>query len=247
MKYFLSILLITLVMIACQKEIHFGGGTNPTNPVNTVKCTGCNYLPVCDSTRLSYVDSSAAGKDTITSTLAILGDSTINGRKFTRVSPSAIFAQGLLYNCDGGDYRVYQAVPDLGIDIDSLIQSLGLPIGSVPIPSHIQTTILKSSANVGTTWSDTILQFMPVPFLNVVAKLDYKLEEKGIQRVVLGKTFSNVIHVSSKLNIVIPLVPLPIDISIDYYFAQDVGVIESRTINAGVVEANTKLLSYKIK
>jgi len=244
MRYILSILLLGILAVSCQKEIQFGNGTNQ-NPL--VRCTTCSYLPVCDSTKLTYVDSTAAGVDTTQSTLIILGDTTINGRKFTKVSPSSVFSQGLLYNCDGGDYRIYQPVPDLGINIDSLIQSLGLPIGTVPIPSHIQTTILKSGANAGATWSDTVFQFSPLPLFNVVAKLHYKLEQKGIQRSVLGKLYNNVIRVTSKLNIVIPLMPLPLDITIDYYFAEGIGIIETKTTNNGIVQAQSKLYQYKIK
>jgi hypothetical protein len=99
MKYLLTIVLLGCLAIACQKEIGFGNGSGATQ-TTSVRCTSCSYLPVCDSTKLSYIDSSASGIDTIASTLAILGDTTINGRKFTRVSPSAIFSQGLLYNCD---------------------------------------------------------------------------------------------------------------------------------------------------
>src|SRR5829696_4700606 len=157
MKYLLCLLLTALVAFACQKEIDFEGGTAP-NPIPPVRCTSCSYLPVCDSTQLTYVDSSAAGLDTTVSVLSILGDTTINGTKFTRVSPSAVFSQGLLYNCDGGNYRIYQEIPNLGIDIDSLVQSIGLPPGVITVPSHVQTTILKSGANAGATWSDTILK-----------------------------------------------------------------------------------------
>jgi hypothetical protein len=196
-----------------------------------------------------YVDSTAAGVDTLSSTLAILGDTTINGRKFTRITPFAAFNQGLLYNCDGGDYRIYQPVPDLGIDIDSLIQILGLPfpIGPVPIPSKIETTILKTNVAAGTTWSDTVFTFSPLPMFSVVAKLDYKLEEKGAQRIVLGKVYNNVIHVSSRLNIAVPLVTIPFDFLVDYYFAESIGIIETKVVSNGILQAQSKLLSYKIK
>lgn len=240
-------MVVILFVVSCQKEIGFGDGSGTSNPPSSVRCTGCSFLPVCDSTSLTYIDSTALGADTTESILMILGDTTISGRKFTKVSPSSIFTEGLLYNCDGGDYRIYQPVPDLGIDIDSLFQSLGLPVSTVPIPSHIQTTILKTSANAGAGWSDTVFQFTPVPFLNVVTRLDYKLEEKGIQRTVFGRRFTNVYHVSSKLNIIIPLVPLPVDVSVDYYFAENVGIIETRTLNSGIVEAQSKLYQYKIK
>lgn len=246
MRQLLCVLLAALLLVACQKEVGFEGGTAP-DPKASVRCTSCSYLPVCDSTQLSYIDSSAAGMDTIGSTLVILGDTVINGIKYTSVSPSAIFSQGLVYNCDGGNYRIYQQVPHLGLNIDSLLQSLGLPPGIITVPSHIQTTILKSGASAGATWSDTILKAAPFPLLTIVAKLDYKLEEKGIQRIVFGKTYSNVVHVSSKLNIAIPLMPLPFNVVVDYYFADSIGIIETRTTNNGTLQSLTRLFKYKIK
>lgn len=247
MKYILTALGLCFLVIACQKEIGFGNGDpNQNNPGN-VRCTSCSYLPVCDSTKLTYIDSSAVGVDTVSSTLAILGDTTISGAKYTKVSPSAVFGEGLLYNCDGGNYKIYQPVPDLGMDIDSLLQAAGLPGGTITVPSHIQTTILKTGVNVGATWSDTVFKATPFPLFTIVAKLDYKLEAKGTQRTVYGKTFTNVHHVSSKLNIGIPMFPLPFDVRIDYFFADGVGIIETQTTNNGTLEAVSRLYQYKIK
>lgn len=245
MRYFFALLTVAIVAAACQKEITGAGGDGTTAPPATPskKCTGCSYLPVCDSARLTYVDSTAAGTDTTTGTLAILADTVINGKKFNRVSPFAAFTQGLLYNCDGGSYTVYQAVPALGINIDSLFQSLGLP-GGVALPSHIQTTVLKTSITAGGTWSDTVMQFTVVAPLKATVKIDYTLREKAVQRSVLGKPYSNVIHVASKLNIAVPLLPitLPFDISVDTWYADSVGIIETRVVNNGVVQSATKLL-----
>lgn len=246
MRKLSPLVLVSIFILSCQKEIGFGDGSGQ-NPSSSVRCTSCSYLPVCDSTQLIYVDSSALGVDTMSSTLAILGDTTINGKKFTKVSPSSLFTEGLLYNCDGGDYRIYQPVPDLGLDIDSLLQSVGLSTGTINLPSHIQTTILKSGANAGATWSDTVFKFSPFPLFEVVAKLDYKLEQKGIQHTVFSKVHNNVMQVSSKLNIVIPLMPLPFDVRVDYYFAEGVGIIETKTSSNGALQSRTRLFQYKIK
>ena len=244
MRYLLFCIVIVL-MASCQKEISLGGGTTPPTP--TVKCTGCNYLPVCDSTRLTYQDSSALGLDTTSSTLTILGDTTIGGKKFNKVSPSAAFGQGLVYNCDGGEYKVFQAVPDLGIDVDSLLQSVGLPGGGITIPSQIQTTILKTGAAAGATWSDVVFTYAPIPFLTITASLDYKLEAKNTSRTVLGRNYTNVMQVSSKLNVAIPQTPSPIDLRVDTWYADGIGIIETRTTMDGEVQAATKIISYKIR
>ena len=244
MKYFLVLLMLAVILVSCQKEITGFSSNGPTTPtLPPKKCTGCSYLPVCDSTKLTYVDSTAAGLDTTMNTLAVLGDTTINGKKFNRISPFAAFKQGLLYNCDGGNYTVYQPVPNLGMNLDSLFQSLGLP-GGITLPSRIQTTILKTAVAAGSKWSDTVMQFTVLGPLKATVKIDYTLQEKGVQRTVLGTTYSNVIHVSSKLNIAIPLLPviLPFDVSVYTWYADGVGIIENRTVNNGVTQSVTKLV-----
>ena len=246
MKYFFAFTIACCFFFACKREVSGEGE-------KFVRCTSCSYLPVCDSSQFVYVDSAAAGADTTESTMAILGDTSINGRKYQKVTAFASFNEGLLYNCDGGDYRIYQRVPNLGINIDSLMQALvqqiGLPfpIGPVQVPSYIETTILKSNAAAGTAWSDTVFKYTPNPLFRVVAKLDYKIEEKNVQRTVFATTYNNVIHVSSKLNISIPLVTPPNNFAVDYYFANNVGMIEAKVMNNGMLQAQSKLYSYKIK
>lgn len=87
------------------------------------------------------------------------------------------------------------------------------------------------------------MQFTVVGPLKATVKIDYTLREKGVQRTVLGKTYSNVIYVNSKLNVAVPLLPvtLPFDISVDTWYADGIGIIESRTMNNGVVQSLTKL------
>lgn len=242
MRRLWAALAVVGMLAGCQQEIEGPGGTE--QPAANVRCMGCTYLPVCDSTKLTYVDSTALGVDTTATTLAILGDTTITGRKYNRVTAFAGFNQGLLYNCNGGEYRIYQPVPDIGVDVDSLLQAITLPfpVTGVTVPPKIQTTILKANAAAGAAWSDTVFTFSPIPFVTVVAKFDYKIEEKGVQRTVLGKAYNNVIRVSSKLNLVVPLVPVPVDVSVHYWFAPEVGIIESRTTSNGTVQSATKLL-----
>jgi hypothetical protein len=41
--------------------------------------------------------------------------------------------------------------------------------------------------------------------------------------------------------------PLPFDVRVDYYFAEGVGIIETRTTSNGAVQAQSRLYRYKIK
>jgi hypothetical protein len=41
--------------------------------------------------------------------------------------------------------------------------------------------------------------------------------------------------------------PMPLDVQVDYYFADGVGIIETATTTNGAVQAKSRLYQYKIK
>ena len=241
-------LLLLVILVGCQKEIDWSEKAANRN------CISCEYLPVCDSLLYRYVDSAANRVDTLDNRMAILGDSTIKGKRFYKVSGFATFNTGLYANCDGGDYRLLFPLSALGINVDSLVndlvQSLGLPFPIPPsllnIPKTVQTSVLKSTLPVNAAWTDTIYNLSVPPLLSLFAGLEYKILEKGIQRKVFQKTYNNVMHVQSNIKLVSPLFNLPLNFTIDYFFAKDVGIVEVQISNAGVVQRTLKLYSYQI-
>lgn len=237
-------LLPCLIFLSCQKEIDW------STPVAAKRCVSCEYLPVCDSSLYRYVDSTNGRVDTLENKMAILGDSTIGGKKFNKVAGFATFSTPLFANCDGGDYRLLFPISALGINVDSLVAGLlgGLPIppNLLNIPQTVQTSILKSNAAVNATWTDTIYNVSLPPLFSLFAGLESKIVSKGGSRTVFQKTYTNVIQVNTQIKVVSPLINLPLGFSIDYFFAKDVGIVEVQVSNAGAVTRRLQLFSYKL-
>jgi hypothetical protein len=234
-----------LVFISCKKEYSQEGSSNK-------KCIHCIYLPVCDSSVFVYTDSSSTGLDTLTNVMSVFGDTTINGKTFTAVSGFATFNTGLYANCDNQDYRLLFSTAALGINIDSLINDLltqlpfPIPPGLVNFPSTIQTSVLKANLAANATWTDTIYQLAIPPLLSFNVGINYTLVAKGLQRSIYQNNFTNVIHVKSELAVVSSLINVPLDLSIDYFFAKDVGLVEVQVSQAAVLQRVLKLYSFQL-
>lgn len=113
------------------------------------------------------------------------------------------------YNITGNDYYTFR--------------NLGLTTGNLTVVS----LYLKDNAAVGTSWGQTenipVSGFqspVPVTFTNSIL-------EKGVNRVVNGKTYNNVIHTSTTISIS-GLPPGSITTDIQAYYAPKVGLIESK-------------------
>jgi hypothetical protein len=236
---------IGLLVLGCQKELNYD--IPKTNKI----CINCDYLPVCDSSSFVYVDATAAGVDTNRNVVRILRDSMIQGKKFTAITTLGFFNSGAWYNCDNGDYQTLISTADLGINIDSLIKvflgGLPLPPGAINFPSQIKITPLKSNAAAGSTWKDDIYTLSVPPLLSIAVSLDSKLVEKLPSKTVLGKNYSDVLHVQSKLNAVSSLGGnTPLNYTLDVFYARGVGIIEGQSADATGGGVNRKLFSYKL-
>jgi hypothetical protein len=252
-KYIISgftclLVTVTVVFFSCKKEYSNEGGL-----ISKKQCVKCSYLPVCDSSEFVYVDSSINGIDTVTSYVSIKGDTIISGKKFTKVSALSTFENGLLYNCENEDYKFLLSLADLGLNMDSIfkaLQTTSLPVPIPPnllnIPQQFQISLLKASLPVNASWTDTLYSFN-IPFIaNFFAGIQSKILEKNVQRVVFTKTYSNVIHVQSKLVTASNLITIPRAFSIDIFFAKDVGIIEMQVYNDQVLQLLNRLYSYKL-
>jgi hypothetical protein len=237
-----SIALLFLLVSSCSKDYSHEGGLSR-------KCLGCSYLPVCDSSVFVYVDSSAAGIDTIHNAVRILADTTIDGTQYRQVSGLASFT-GLLTNCDNEQYKLVVNLSALGINLDSiaqvLLQQINLPIPLPPlnIPSTLKTTVLKANSPVNTAWTDTIFNYGLPPLFSLSMGLDYKMTEVNVSRTVFQKTYTNVIHVNSTLNITSTLGNIPLDYELDFFFAKGVGIIELQIRSNNVLQQSERLYSY---
>jgi hypothetical protein len=229
------------ISISCQKELNFDGQPGGTPKV----CISCSYLPVCDSSVYTYIDSTAQGIDTNRSVVRLLGDSVVEGLTYNRVSTLGFFGQGVLYNCDAQTYKVYLNLVGLGFDFQDLIDSLagGLPIppGLITPPQQLLTTILKVNESAGATWKDIILK-PTIPLINLEVAINHTLIRKDFTHQVLGKNYPNTIEIYSVIGLKgSPPIPSAEFLTLRIFYARGVGIVEGRLVTNGVPTTVRKL------
>jgi hypothetical protein len=242
----LAVLLVSF-LVSCQKENSFEG--DPSR-----RCVACSYLPLCDSSVFTYVDS-ANTIDTLRGTVRIGTDTTIAGQSYSRVTGFAAFPNGLMYNCSGGDYKTLLYLSDFGLNADSLeaqlLQLVQLPIplppGVLNLPSSFRTSFLNTNVPVNGNWVDTIYSLNFPPLLSVFAGLKYTIREKGISKTLFQRTYTNVIHVQGETQFTSTLgaIPLP-SLKLDYYFSENVGIIQTQIRRNDTLTRDTKLYQYRL-
>lgn len=183
-----------------------------------------DYSPLTANSTWTY-QTTTVGTFTLTSTNR---DTTISGKTFHVFTNSN--GGNNYMGKSGNDYYRFGVLPGIA-------------------PNGFDETYLKDNVDVNGTWS--IIQNATPPGIStpVPVNLTYTIAEKGVQRTVAGKTYTNVIHV--KLNIA----ALGIQGGNgDFYYSAGVGLIESTlVINAnptfGIVASNqTQMLTnYSIK
>ena len=255
-RYSVRFLLLALIVtsISCQKEIE-GEVTpppttttaTPTAPVAKV-CINCDYLPVCDSSLYVYVDSTASGIDSNRSVVKILKDTLVSGLKYSGVSTLGFFDNGAFYNCDAQEYKVLFNASDLGLNIDSLFGTLfqGLPVspGTLPKPGMLKATILKANAAAGTKWKD-VLYAVNLILVNIEVAMESELVAKTASRIVLSKSYTDVIQVKTNIRIAAGLAGTTNVSELVIYYAKGVGIIEARVSDDQGLQLVRKLFSRK--
>ena len=163
---------------------------------------------------------------TSTDTLKYVKDSTIGGVVFRQIYTSSN-PQKLFVACANGNVRTvaYNGTTQGG----STIQALDI-------------TILKYNEAVGAQWTDVLT------FNGSTAEYRNTLVAKNISRQVGNTTFTDVMHVRTIVGLVLPGAGFFPTQTTDYYFAKNVGYIESITINefTGDVQLKRSLQSYLI-
>jgi hypothetical protein len=218
-----------LLLVSCQKDyspldVSIGGGTGGTS----LACKDCLYFPTCDGSVYTYRDSSAGGTPTTTpDTVRYVKDSAINGINFRKVFFTSNRQQYSFLSCAGGIVTTiaYNPTSQGG----STVQKL-------------EITVLKYLAPAGTQWTDTLnVQGQQIIYKNT-------LIEKNISFTVAGRLYPDVMHVTNLTGQVIPLVGFTALVTTEYYFAKNVGLIESVSTSTmtGDVILKHSLQSYSI-
>lgn len=221
----------TILLTACDKEYSTengftpGSGGNGGGGGNTGTCKSCVYMPWCDGSEYTYVDTSFGGSaTTTTSTLDIVADTTIDGKIFSKTISDG---SASYHNCTNGITTV-------------IVYNLSATGGTV---EKLASTFLKENEAVGATWQDQNLNGIGQTVL-----YDYEIISKGSSRTVLGVTYNDVIHVHQTASIDVPILGNLVTGETDYYYARNIGLIESLMIESltGTLVLHRVLQSYNI-
>lgn len=202
MKIKLSLLLaIVLITFSCKKN--GGDPAPPSQPdpyFNSAAGSFWDYHSVDNSGVTSPSDY------TITSTSR---DSSISSKSYHVYDNSLGGSQYL--NITGHDYYEFDSLP------------AGLGVGA------IERLYLKDNAAAGTNWSQNISVTIPGSPLQVPFTITNSIMAKDITRTVGGKSYSNVIHVSTAIHSsLIPAASLMTNIN--SYYAPGYGLIENSSV-----------------
>lgn len=200
LRNILLLLTISLFFAACKKSKSEQEPPKETNYMNINSGSSWTYTQVDNSS-----GTPETSEFTITSTPR---DTSINGRTYHIYDYS--FGGSQYLSKLGSDYFRYDTLPG----------GLG---------SHIELLYLKDKTLPGTKWSqDFNIDVPDYPFGQVPLKVSYEITDIG-NRVVGGKSYSDVIHVHTTISTV--TIPVQNFVNnIDSYYAPGVGLIENTTV-----------------
>jgi hypothetical protein len=196
---------LVLINVSCKKNSPTGDGNN-------------SYMTTAPGTTWNYesIDNSAVTTSnyTLTSTSS---DSTINARLyhiFTNTGSNGSSAE--YYNVSGSDYYQYASL-------------------STPLPLS-ELKYLVDNIPSGTSWTEPLAFTQTIAgavTINFSAIVKYTIEEKGSTVSVGGKTYNDVIKVSTEItnptinsSLPVPITIEPITQSIHAYFARKYGLVK---------------------
>lgn len=238
MKKILPVFICAIIAMSCQKEFSEETGTIPTTPTTpttpgtpgtpaNIVCFECEYNPICDSTKLVYMDTVFGNASVLTYIYDVLGDTTIAGVANKKVK-ELNSGQTAYFSCSNNIVRAFFYS--------------GTTVGGNNI-SNITQTPVKANEPVGATWTDVINNN------GQTIEYRYTIIAKNTTRQVLDSTYSNVIYVRDTTVLIAPgigEIPSAIRHS---YFAKGIGQVEVNIedITTGSPGSQRKLKSYKIR
>lgn len=227
-KGILFFIAIIVFSISCQKELNFNTEDNSSG----LTCIECEYMPICDSSKFSFIDSTGSGSSVQRDIVYdVASDTTVSGVIFKKILES------------GSNTSIY-----LSCINNTLLNFTPTPtgIGGV-ILNNITRTPLKANEAVNGVWQDEVLA------TGFSVQVRYKIIEKGSTRQVLDSTYRDVIYVRDTTVLIMPLLgELPAFVQ-KVYYAKGIGPIE--TINEQIdplfgttsLILHRKLKSYRIR
>lgn len=184
-------------MLGCKKNDSGSGGSGSLN----------TYLPLTTNSSFTY---SVTRNGTVTTPTYTVqsGDTTAFSKSYKRVK--ATTGETSYYTQQGSEYFTLFNLPSLG---------------------GLELLFLKDNVAVNTTWSSSQnvgninVPGVPLP-VSVTINLQFKIISKTANRTVKGKVYNDVIQSQCTLTANTLIGNLPLGTA-DFYFAKNVGIIES--------------------
>ena len=197
----------TTIFIFCCAVVLFTGCKKSDNPDNSQQSQN-PYLNIAAESSWNYHENDSSGAIpqssdyTVTSTSS---DTMINSKSYH------------VYNYSYGGHKYLNISGHSYYQFDSIPGSLG---------QVFERLYLKDDASVGASWKQDLS--VTVSGLPIPVTITNNLIEKGISRTVNGKSYTNVIHVSTSItSSAIP--PANLTSAINSYYAPNYGSIENTT------------------
>lgn len=225
-KLILFFSMAIVMLVSCQKEISWdtpiitppvdttgnsGDTTIVPGDTTNLECKDCLYMPTCDKSWFTYVDSSTgtATKETTTK-FNYVKDTTVDAIKYRVFKDDA--GKQTYYHCAGGVVKSFAYTV------------VNTPTG--PVPMAVTVTPLKYEEPVGGTWKEVIQVNSPAPALPTINTYNYTMEAKGGTLIVLGKTYTDVLRVKQEIVSVYDGMEVSTIVQY-YYYAKGIGFIKS--------------------
>lgn len=213
--YFLIAILSSLsLLFSCSKEMS-NEGEGPESPTGT-----CDYAPYTTGSSFSYINVNRA-KDTISYTLTVSEDTTINGNVYKKIGNDSVFT------CSGCESGVYTQVA-------SILTFQGYQA------DNLELTYLKDNVPAGTTWQDTIT--VTNDGVTSTGILEFTVLQKDFTKTVNGQDFAEVIAIKMDAFAIVFNNPIPVGTISTSYYGKGVGLIE-----ADQLQDTTRITAYAIQ
>ncbi|NSL89499.1 hypothetical protein [Chitinophaga solisilvae] len=199
-----------ILLLSCSKEMSTEGPSAGT----------CEYAPYTNGSSFSYINVNKT-KDTISYTLTVEGDTTINNTRFKKIGDDSVF---ICSDCKDGIYT----------QIASLLTFQGYKA------DNLLLTYLKDNSLKGDSWNDTVT--ISNGTVSTTGILRHTIIDKGISKTVYGKAYAEVIAVKLDAYAIVLNNPVPVGTVSTSYYAKGVGLIEADQSGDTI-----KLTSYTLK
>ena len=200
-KIIIAILAISAATISCKKD------STTTPPVTDTS----KYMSYTANSTWDYTVTNNITATTLNYTITSTNrDSTINGKAY-HVFTNSTGSANEYYNVTGNDYYTFQSLPTT--------------LGGTPI----ENIYLKDNAAANTSWDQSYS--INVSGIPLTVKITNTITEKGISMTVNSIVYTDVIHVTTTLQVSALGTPLPagaVTTDIQTYYAKKYGTIQSK-------------------